>query len=581
MTTQELLALLIPAGAGLAGGVAQGQQNKVGQQQTQQQMMDQKVQQMMAALQNAQQTGQNLQMNRQQMPSTQAQMSPLGQEQTFVQRQRLMAAMLPEMAKFNVGGPTDPGVKAAYTPPTNMLKGLANPALQASYGDQATATSLADRRKMMAQINPEYQFSSLGNFGLDANYDQQVEDVRMTAGANLKAYEAAQASLANQQTTLANQNMSAALTQPPAEKKGGGVKGFLGGVLKVAAPIAALAIPGVGPMAAAAIAGGGVAAGSKLQGDSWGSALGQGALGAAGGAMAKSQMQGNGLNPFNNGAGPAMNNAMTSASLPATFMGNGMPQGPQLNLPSSNVGGFSPFQQGASQSPSGAGMKPSGGGFNPVAALTGRTSGIPNVNAPAYQRPQTQGQPAVNNRPGGLNIGERSLVEDMFTPLTDLPSRAAGSVADMIDRPRLPQTPYPVVNKANAMLNGFVAGATQGAGDILTGYTSPFSLATLGLGGASKGISAANTMARTSGKAAAANQASNALNTASQAGVANRANQFNQMYQAGVKAPNMNTGLNAKSIMDVLSGNSMSMEQKQQFLMRPEVQKIFQGLAGK
>ena len=237
MTSQELLSLLMQGGAGLAGGLAQGQQNKNQQAQTQQQMMDQKVQQMMAALQNAQQTGQNLQMNRQQMPQTQASLSPLGAEQTFLQRQRLMQTMLPEMANFRSAGPTDPGVRGAYTPNTNMLKGLNNPKLLEAYGDQATATSLADRRKLMAQINPEYQFSSLENFGLDPSFNQGVEESRMTAGANLKAYEAAQTSLANQQTQLANQQMSQQVQAQP-EKKGGGVKGFLGGVLKTAAPFA-------------------------------------------------------------------------------------------------------------------------------------------------------------------------------------------------------------------------------------------------------------------------------------------------------------------------------------------------------
>lgn len=461
MTSQELLSLLMQGGAGLAGGLAQGQQNKNQQAQNQQQMMDQKVQQMMAALQNAQQTGQNLQMNRQQMPQTQASLSPLGAEQTFLQRQRLMATMLPEMANFRAAGPTDPGVRGAYTPNTNMLKGLNNPKLLEAYGDQATATSLADRRKLMAQINPEYQFSGLENFGLDPSFNQGVEESRMTAGANLKAYEAAQTSLANQQTSLANQNMQAALTQPPAEKKSGGIMSKVGSVLKVAAPIAALAIPGVGPMAAAAIAGGGTALGNKMQGNSWTSSLVQGGLAGAGGAMAKSSMQGNGLNPFNNGSGSTLNNAMTSASLPSTFMGNGMPQGPtQVNLPSSNVGGYSPFPQGVSQ----------------------KAPGIPGNRMANVLMPKTQAQQGqLTPQQIADMIASNGSSKDWSQPNRQAPINLPQSTTNTQFKVPMPQQvpavqgpPQPQSNVAEIMKQMLIAGGTMPAGEWPENIPHPF-----------------------------------------------------------------------------------------------------------
>src|SRR5688500_2405795 len=65
--------------------------------------------------------------------------------------------------------------------------------------------------------------------------------------------------------------------------------GFLSGlgkILKVAAPIAAMAIPGVGPLAAAAIAGGGSALGNKMAGGSWKGSLINGLVsGASAGLM--------------------------------------------------------------------------------------------------------------------------------------------------------------------------------------------------------------------------------------------------------------------------------------------------------
>lgn len=60
----------------------------------------------------------------------------------------------------------------------------------------------------------------------------------------------------------------------------------LGSVLKVAAPIAASVIPGLGPIAGALIAGGGAAAGGAMQGDTIKNILLGGGMGAATGALA-------------------------------------------------------------------------------------------------------------------------------------------------------------------------------------------------------------------------------------------------------------------------------------------------------
>ena len=103
MTNIEKIMLGLSAGSGIAGAVASGKQNSQSRSDQQRQELDMAVQRMMASLQNAQQTGQNLQTNRQQMPQTQAEMSPLGQEQTFLQKQRLMQTLLPSVAGMQFG----------------------------------------------------------------------------------------------------------------------------------------------------------------------------------------------------------------------------------------------------------------------------------------------------------------------------------------------------------------------------------------------------------------------------------------------------------------------------------------------
>lgn len=75
------------------------------------------------------------------------------------------------------------------------------------------------------------------------------------------------------------------------------------------------------------------------------------------------------------------------------------------------------------------------------------------------------------------------IFERLTTPLTDLPSRAAKKVADWVDTPEMDDS------KATAMLKGFGAGAIQGAGDLLTSFTSPADIAATvsGVGAAKAG----------------------------------------------------------------------------------------------
>jgi hypothetical protein len=86
--------------------------------------------------------------------------------------------------------------------------------------------------------------------------------------------------------------------------------------------------------------------------------------------------------------------------------------------------------------------------------------------------------------------------EKVNTPLTDLPSRVAGKLADKIDQRSLDENPF------MAKVKGFFAGATQGAGDVASSLSSPLNLALTAAGGAGE-LAAAKGFNRAAGAARA------------------------------------------------------------------------------
>lgn len=90
----------------------------------------------------------------------------------------------------------------------------------------------------------------------------------------------------------------------------------------------------------------------------------------------------------------------------------------------------------------------------------------------------------VLTQPPDLDDSGRPQPSSFFTkawhaisdPLTDAPSRFARAVGDYIDQPSNEDDTYWSGVKARA--KGFTAGALQGAGDLVSGFTSPLNLAT-------------------------------------------------------------------------------------------------------
>lgn len=98
----------------------------------------------------------------------------------------------------------------------------------------------------------------------------------------------------------------------------------------------------------------------------------------------------------------------------------------------------------------------------------------------------------------------KQFLNAVTSPLTTAPSEWANSAADKIDQPSLTRSPLA------ARLNGFVAGATQGLGNVASNMTSPLSIA-LSLVGAAPEAGAARS-AIAGGDAAASSLPATAVN---------------------------------------------------------------------
>lgn len=585
MTKAEMMAILGPA---LAGGIGSAVNSRQQGQVNQQNQQNNAVQMQMAALAQKAQMLQGLQQNRQGMAQQGLAAMPLGQEQAYASRAKAMQALLPMLAQYQNARPTDPGIAGATrSSGPNLVQGLAgNAGFQNTFSDQMTSQAMADRRKAIAGVNPQYEFSSLGGFGMDASYDQGVDDARGTALARLKGFEGQQQALADQQVQLAL-SQGAQQQGQGQEKKGGGVKGFLGGVLKTAAPFAAF-IPGVGPLAAIGLGAAGGALGNKMQGNGFVSGAIQGGLGAGIGAAGKSLAGGQGLNPFNNGAGHALNNSMTAASLPQ--MGIGAPgTGPQLQLPNSMPQQMLPFKQGAQQQapqmpqlPMFNKADPRGGTPNPgVSTPQGQFSGqgpqgTPMRNAAPYSGP-SQPLSGLSGGPTRLERGapgetmmwdlhgqfmDQPLVKVMQSPIAQV--GLGGMIGGQITRP--PQGPMKALppgqyNMGPATPKPYVN--TQA-----TNWPAP-----------PQGQLGAGPTPKLLGPGPQAPQvlppAPMPMGPVGSSSIA-RGSTFNLPAQSG---STVNNQLNAQQILRVLSGNNgMSPQQKAQFLASPQAQAVLQQL---
>jgi hypothetical protein len=265
--------------SGIAGaGISAYADNKQGQANTRQQAAQFAAQ--MALQQQSQAENQ-----RQGAAGAAAAAAPLGANENFAAKQALRSMVLSGLRNPSVQA-SDPGVAAAMPKITSAFQlpeGGVPQSVLAHLSPSATAGAIANRQNHISNIDPNapgVNFERMGFGAADAAGPQA--ETNAFQGQALGRFDDQQTKTAENLKLALAQSQAAA--QDPEKKKGGGFLGKLGGALKFAAPIAAMAIPGLGPLAAAAIAGGGTAAGSLMQGQGVGSAVGQGALSAGVGA---------------------------------------------------------------------------------------------------------------------------------------------------------------------------------------------------------------------------------------------------------------------------------------------------------
>lgn len=264
------------------------------------------AQQVLAALRNRAATLQEQQGMRQRQAEQFASMSPLGGEQQYIQRQKMLQAILPQLGKNQIR-PTDPGVAAA-TPDVGGLGRIlgSNPSLAATFSNDAIQRAITDRRNALTNVDPTVRFQHLGDYGFENNgFSDETEGYRQDALGRRSAAEDQLMQMADEELAKARSMEQQAAQQSkgtPWWKK----------VLGVAAGVGSAFIPG-GPAWLAPLIGAGTGA---ISGGLEGAILG----GAAG--YGTEALQGKTLNPFaQRQSGSGFNNSMTEASLPAGMFG--------------------------------------------------------------------------------------------------------------------------------------------------------------------------------------------------------------------------------------------------------------------
>lgn len=198
--------------------------------------------------------------------------SPIGEAQTFAQRQALLAQILPTL-RNQQSTPGDPRVAAAMGTRTGgfrLPEGGLDPAMIAQlYGAQATGDSIARRDMDRISVSPNAPTVNMQALGLQD--DPRVAQFQQKTSSDMDA-------AAQRRRELIQRALDQDALGEKQKKKGGGIGGFFKGLAKVAAPFVSF-IPGVGPLASMALSAG-------LTKASGGSLM-DSAMAGAGGYMAK------------------------------------------------------------------------------------------------------------------------------------------------------------------------------------------------------------------------------------------------------------------------------------------------------
>lgn len=248
---------------------------------------------------------------------------PLGAEQALVAQMARARGLSGVAENFRGLTPTDPRIAGAIRPSSNILSAFTTPDYRNAISGEATARSIAERRKAIAGVNPDFQFGSMGDYGLPSTFDSEVSGASNRAGADRLARENQLMQLLTAQMQEASQPLyTAPSTQPQTqetEKKGTPWWKKVLKVASVAAPFALAPFTGGLSLAAQAGIGAGIGAAGQIgSGGGLKDAIIGGSVGAGTGALA-GKMNQNRMNAGVSG-GPVLGpptSLMGSPSIPA------------------------------------------------------------------------------------------------------------------------------------------------------------------------------------------------------------------------------------------------------------------------
>jgi len=216
--------------------------------------------------------------------------SPLGAEQALARQMARQRAGADAVRQYKPPTGMSPAASAFAAQQQNFLAPFASADYQATVSPEATARSIAERRKALAGIDPNFQFGSMGDYGLPdlggevSQYQGDVRSRRQASEMDLQRLlteqmrEASAAQIPGAQTSTATGASTASKKKSPS---------LLRRIAGAALPVAAAFIPGgaaMGPVLSTLIQAGAGAAGSALAGGGLKGALTGAAMGGLGAA---------------------------------------------------------------------------------------------------------------------------------------------------------------------------------------------------------------------------------------------------------------------------------------------------------
>ncbi len=140
--------------------------------------------------------------------------SPLGAEQQLAYQMARARGLSGVAENFQPVMPTSADIAGLIRPTTNVLGAFTTPDFRQAISPEATARSIAERRKALAGVDPTFQFGSMGDYGLP-NLEKEVATYAQGVAADRLGRENLLQDLLLQQTKAA-----AAFPQTVAQAQG-------------------------------------------------------------------------------------------------------------------------------------------------------------------------------------------------------------------------------------------------------------------------------------------------------------------------------------------------------------------------